>query len=448
MSSSQQRSNRTPSGRDRQQCQVIGKLFASFVQYAHMVKCATPVCDGPVVPVEAPLAQLADTDRAVRVALGDALSREGARRHLPPTSNADIPSVVCMEVTTPSNAIHIQGIARTAASQAGAGSLCCLSSIRNPDNVAHYRMATDQPMTWFPLMPDEYRNCGEADIRRLVPERFLSLFAIDIPAISIETYLVRLVERIVCPPETYICALSLCFRATLRDEVGDGIRADGSRIPLCLRSLHRILLAAIVAAAKHRGDVYYTMNYYADAGGVSRDELIGMESAFVQLLGHNLHVRTSEYVDTLFSLRQYCSILVHTQQEVWAQEAWQILLEDTPIPPMDDLLREVLSQVREEEDDIDKADIAARAQLKSKELPTVCKAAILPPKPIGCSDSITDAPPNATSPTTPTASPLLHNVCSDDQMNAYPQEASSPLSGDVVADVWKATTSAPTATVA
>ena len=352
-----------------------------------MVRCCASLPDAsPTTPTDARI----PVGEGVRRALIDALT----------VAIDEPPLEVGLEVSSEHRALFLSGVLPTRASRVGAGVLCCLSSIRNPDNVLHYQLATDQPMTWFSMMPEEYRSCDEVAIRRLVPEPFLSLFAIDIPAISAESYATRLIERISCPPETFLCAISLCFRATLRDGVGDGIRTDGHRVPFCLRSLHRILLASVVAAAKHRGDVYYTMSYYAEAGGVSRDELVSMESAFIQLLDYNLHIRTSEYVDTLFSLRQYCSILVHTQQEMWAQDAWQILLDDTPVPNLDDLLREVLAAAKEEQEEEERLNIRASARRKEMAL------AGIPPGPIG--SSLSGHPAT--------------NPCSPQQPNQHPQD--------------------------
>ncbi|KEG15463.1 cyclin [Trypanosoma grayi] len=105
-----------------------------------------------------------------------------------------------------------------------------------------------------------------------------------VPNISLEKYTHRLVTYIQCSPEAYIFALAYIRRLFFR------------RFPLHSGNIHRVLLTAVVIAAKTRDDLYFSMSYYAHAGGVSNRYLNMMELRFLaDLIDFRAEVSPTEY---------------------------------------------------------------------------------------------------------------------------------------------------------
>ncbi|KAG5496826.1 hypothetical protein JIQ42_03660 [Leishmania sp. Namibia] len=94
------------------------------------------------------------------------------------------------------------------------------------------------------------------------------------PPISVEKYADRLVTYMQCSPEVFVFAL-----AYLRKLVFGGF-------PVHIRSIHRLLLTAVLVALKCRDDAYYQMSFYAEIGGVTPKDLCVMEIRFLSDLIH------------------------------------------------------------------------------------------------------------------------------------------------------------------
>ncbi|ESL06086.1 cyclin [Trypanosoma rangeli SC58] len=105
-----------------------------------------------------------------------------------------------------------------------------------------------------------------------------------VPGISLEKYAQRLVTYMKCTSEAFIFAL-----AYIRRFLNLGF-------PLHSRSIHRVLLTSMVVAAKTRDDLYCSMSYYAQVGGVSNRDLNMMElRLLVDLLDFRAEVPPDEY---------------------------------------------------------------------------------------------------------------------------------------------------------
>lgn len=74
------------------------------------------------------------------------------------------------------------------------------------------------------------------------------------------------------------------------------------KIKLTPHNVHRILLSALIIAAKLRDDTPYANQHYAEVGGVSHGEINRLECAFLSDLQWDLCVTKDQYQATLESL--------------------------------------------------------------------------------------------------------------------------------------------------
>lgn len=117
-----------------------------------------------------------------------------------------------------------------------------------------------------------------------------SLFdSAEVPSISVHDYTMRLLARFGCSAECIAVAFVYIDRF---------VAADAKR-GVSFRSVHRLLLTAVVIAAKWQDDVHYTNRAYAKVGGISGQELNLLESALIGTLGWRLHVSHNEFEDTV-----------------------------------------------------------------------------------------------------------------------------------------------------
>jgi hypothetical protein len=70
-------------------------------------------------------------------------------------------------------------------------------------------------------------------------------------------------------------------------------------------NVHRILLTAILLAAKFLDDAYYNNDFYSKLGGVPLAELNSLELEFLRLTRFELHVTEAQYVSYFNSLKVY-----------------------------------------------------------------------------------------------------------------------------------------------
>ncbi|CBZ29043.1 putative CYC2-like protein [Leishmania mexicana MHOM/GT/2001/U1103] len=93
--------------------------------------------------------------------------------------------------------------------------------------------------------------------------------ATHVPGISVKKYTDRLVTYMHCSPEAFVFAVAYLRRLVLNG------------FPVHMRSIHRLLLTAVLVALKCRDDVYYHMSFYAEVGGVTSKDLCIMEIRFL-----------------------------------------------------------------------------------------------------------------------------------------------------------------------
>lgn len=111
------------------------------------------------------------------------------------------------------------------------------------------------------------------------------------PSVSIAKYTERLVTYVCCTPEAFIYAMAYMRRLLYKG------------CPIHSRSVHRLLLCAVVVAAKTRDDHYWSMQYYAQVGGVTVRDLNGMELRFLSdMIDFRAEVQPAEYREVLCAI--------------------------------------------------------------------------------------------------------------------------------------------------
>jgi hypothetical protein len=117
----------------------------------------------------------------------------------------------------------------------------------------------------------------------------LILFSSAVPRMAFMEYFQRLLTYAHCSLECH--AIALCYVNRLR-VVG---------FPLTLRSLHRTYLGCLLLAIKNHDDFFFPQSYYAQCGGVVKQELGRMEVQCFTLLGFDCFADPSELPNLAFA---------------------------------------------------------------------------------------------------------------------------------------------------
>lgn len=102
------------------------------------------------------------------------------------------------------------------------------------------------------------------------------------PPISVEEYILRIQKYAHCTPASFLHAVVYMDR--LVDKYGVIFAPNTLNV-------HRLLLTGTVIAAKFLDDRVFSNAYYARIGGVSTQELNGMEREFLKLMHYKLRVK-------------------------------------------------------------------------------------------------------------------------------------------------------------
>ncbi|KJP87179.1 hypothetical protein AK88_03226 [Plasmodium fragile] len=115
--------------------------------------------------------------------------------------------------------------------------------------------------------------------------KITSFHASKVPDISIKNYVERIGKYTGCSNECFVLLMIYL----------DRIVKINSDITLSLLCIHRLLITAIMIAAKFFDDLYYSNAFYAKVGGVSTEEINKLEGTFLHLIDYNLFVSSEEY---------------------------------------------------------------------------------------------------------------------------------------------------------
>lgn len=105
------------------------------------------------------------------------------------------------------------------------------------------------------------------------------------PPISIQDYIQRLRKYFRCSDECFVLAL------VYMDRIG----RNNATMAVCDLTVHRLLVIAVMIAAKYLDDLFYDNRHYAKAGGMTTREVNVLEAAMLTALGWNAHVSVQEY---------------------------------------------------------------------------------------------------------------------------------------------------------
>mmetsp|Transcript_7027 Transcript_7027/g.13283 ORF Transcript_7027/g.13283 Transcript_7027/m.13283 type:complete len:273 (-) Transcript_7027:117-935(-) len=121
------------------------------------------------------------------------------------------------------------------------------------------------------------RLCVVNDTKPLFPNKFIGR---EVPNINIKDYLDRIQLYSECSEECFVFALVYIDRLIYHNK----------KISLNSWTVHRLLLTAILVAAKFHDDVFLSNKYFSVIGGIKQDELAKLEMEFVFLLNFDLHL--------------------------------------------------------------------------------------------------------------------------------------------------------------
>ncbi|OMP05017.1 Cyclin P/U [Corchorus capsularis] len=108
------------------------------------------------------------------------------------------------------------------------------------------------------------------------------------PSLSIKQYAERIFKYSKCSNSCYVVALIYIDR--FLQQMGAFLTSLNA---------HRLLITSVMVAAKFMDDQCYNNAYYAKVGGVSTEEMNGLEMKFLFSLDFRLHVTTEVF-------RKYC----------------------------------------------------------------------------------------------------------------------------------------------
>lgn len=111
-----------------------------------------------------------------------------------------------------------------------------------------------------------------------------SFHSVRPPAIPIADYAARIQKYFCCSSECFVLGLVYLDRLAKR-----------ARMPVTFLSAHRLLIVAMMIAAKFQDDVFYANSFYARVGGLQVAELNGLEREMLRLLDYRLFVSPAEF---------------------------------------------------------------------------------------------------------------------------------------------------------
>ncbi|KAH8582613.1 cyclin [Cryptosporidium sp. chipmunk genotype I] len=109
--------------------------------------------------------------------------------------------------------------------------------------------------------------------------------SVCIPPIPIRAYLIRLAQNFGCSNECFVLAIIYIGR----------IVKYNRNFTITLLNVHRVIVTALILAAKFFDDIYYSNAFYAKISGVGTRELNSLEIHFLRLIGFQLFVTEHEY---------------------------------------------------------------------------------------------------------------------------------------------------------
>jgi len=117
------------------------------------------------------------------------------------------------------------------------------------------------------------------------PTKTTRFHSIRAPNMSISAYINRIHHYFKCSDECFVIALVYIDKLAKTDPA----------LTVCDLTVHRLVVAAVMLAAKFHDDIYYSNAYYAKVGGLSLQEMNGLETSILSTLKFNVCVGGQEY---------------------------------------------------------------------------------------------------------------------------------------------------------
>eukprot|EP00551_Chaetoceros_affinis_P002867 CAMPEP_0203637892 /NCGR_PEP_ID=MMETSP0088-20131115/4081_1 /ASSEMBLY_ACC=CAM_ASM_001087 /TAXON_ID=426623 /ORGANISM="Chaetoceros affinis, Strain CCMP159" /LENGTH=403 /DNA_ID=CAMNT_0050492431 /DNA_START=155 /DNA_END=1366 /DNA_ORIENTATION=+ len=158
--------------------------------------------------------------------------------------------------------------------------------------------------------------------------------ALKAPGISIKQYLERIHKYASCSTECFVLALIYIDRLI-----------QNNNFILSELNVHRVVITAILLAAKFFDDAYYNNAYYAKVGGVLVSEMNGLEVEFLFRINFSLHVKPDvflKYQDELVSHAVGAGYEQQQQQHVQLQQ--QAQPQSIQVQVQDNIAQSILQQ--------------------------------------------------------------------------------------------------------
>lgn len=119
-------------------------------------------------------------------------------------------------------------------------------------------------------------------------------FSVTMPEIETKLYVKRLVKYAQCSKSAFVVALVYLRRLEEKDEV----------LAITAFNMHRLIITALMIAAKVLDDRCFSNAHYARVGGISTvQEINRLEIEMLQLLDHKLVVSSEEYAAEAHHIR-------------------------------------------------------------------------------------------------------------------------------------------------
>ena len=118
----------------------------------------------------------------------------------------------------------------------------------------------------------------------------------EIPTISINKYIERIVKYTNCEENTLILSLIYLDKICLKN------------INLTVYNIHKFVFSSILISIKFNEDKIYKNDYYEYIAGVSLKELNLMEDNFLQILDYQVFVKKNIFNKYIINLRNCCHI--------------------------------------------------------------------------------------------------------------------------------------------
>ena len=127
----------------------------------------------------------------------------------------------------------------------------------------------------------EENNSIEINNKNIAINKKIKLFMLKkIPSITIKDYLLRLVRYSKINGSTLIFILIYIDRLCLKN-----------KFKITFLNIYKFILTALVIAVKYNEDEFYSSEFYAKLGGISKAEMNIMEYEFITMIHFNLFIK-------------------------------------------------------------------------------------------------------------------------------------------------------------